>query len=182
MIDVYATPSDEKYFHRQDYEKAATVALKVASKWLAKVSIARLGKKLRIRASVMRRRVRVNKINKTTGGVWYGLESLNLAYARDYHQTPSGVQSGERFYKGAFAQVMSGSRELIWVRAGERPKTGQRRKRSPNGTQRYRKSPPVKLVREDVDDDLTEETETIMQLQSELQEVYQEAFIHELER
>lgn len=182
MMDIYATPSDSKYLHRRDYEKAATKALKVASAWLAKESVRRLGKKLRIRASAIKRRVRVNRINNNTGGVWYGLEPLSLAYARNYQQTKTGVQSGERFYKGAFAQVMSGSRELIWVRAGDRTKTGTRKKRSPNGTQRYRKSPPVKLVREDIDDELTDETQVITAMQSELQFVYQEAFIHELER
>lgn len=182
MMDVYAIPTDEKYFHRQDYEKAATQALKVATRWLAKESVRRLGKKLRIRTAALRRRVRVNRIEKNTGGVWYGLEPLSLAYARDYHQTPTGVQSGERFYKGAFAQVMSGSRELVWMRTGERPKSSKRKKRSPNGTRRYRKSPPVKVVREEIDDELTTETDAIMALQSELQNVYQEAFIHELER
>ncbi|MCG9785397.1 hypothetical protein L1D52_24110 [Vibrio brasiliensis] len=182
MMEVYAKPSDEKYFHRRDYEKANTVALKVATKWLAKESVRRIGKKLRIRASALRRRVRVNRIEKNTGGVWYGLDPLSLAYARDYHQTPTGVQSGERFYKGAFAQVMSGSRELVWTRAGERPKSTTRKKRSPNGTQRRRKSPPVKVVREEIDDDLTTETDQIMMLQEELQAVYQEAFINELER
>lgn len=178
MINVHAQIEDEKYFHHKDVEKAVTKALKIASRWLARESVKRIGKKLSIRNSAGNRRVRINKVDKNTGGVWYGLQPLSLAYARNYKQTSSGVQSGDRFYKGAFAQVMSGSRELIWQRVGKRPTGGTRKKRSPNGTRRFRKSPPVRLVREDVSDISGVVDEQI--LLNEVQDVFKEAFLDEL--
>ncbi|NGZ18031.1 hypothetical protein G6Z94_11840 [Vibrio aestuarianus] len=177
MIEVYAQVEDEDLFHRKDVEKVVTQALKATSKWLARESVKRIGRKLRIKTQAGKRRVKINKVNKNTGGVWYGLLPISLAYAREYKQTPTGVLSGDRFYKGAFAQAVSGSRELIWERERERPKRSTRAKRSPNGTRRKRKSPPVRLVREDVHD---ETVEVVGQLEHEVQEVYKEAFLHGL--
>lgn len=177
MIDVYAQVEDEDLFHHKDVEKVVTQALKETSKWLARESVKRIGRKLRIKTQAAKRRVKVNKVNKNTGGVWYGLLPISLAYAREYKQTSTGVLSGDRFYKSAFAQVLSGSRELIWERTRNRPKSPTRAKRSPNGTRRKRKSPPVRLVREDMHD---ETFEVVSQLEHEVQEVYKEAFLHGL--
>ena len=177
MIDVYAQVDDENLYHHKDVEKAVTQALKATSKWLARESVKRLGRKLRIKTQAGKRRVKINKINKNTGGVWYGLLPISLAYAREYKQTPTGVLSGDRFYKSAFAQTMSGSRELIWERTSSRGKVKKRAKRSPNGTRRKRKSPLVRLVKEDVHD---ETFDVVSQLEHEVQRVYEEAFLNEL--
>nr|AKN39730.1 hypothetical protein [Vibrio tasmaniensis] len=97
MINVHTQVEDEKYFHHKDVEKAVTRALKIASRWLARESLKRIGRKLSIKNTAGKRRVRINKVDKNTGGVWFGLQSLSLAYARNYEQTSSGVQSGDRF-------------------------------------------------------------------------------------
>jgi len=180
MINVYAEVEDAKYFHHKDLEKALTRALKKTSTWLKAESVRVLGRELEIRAGAWRKRIKVNRIDKDTGGIWIGINDLNLAYVRDYHQTATGVVSGDNYYHKAFAQVMSGSRELIWRRTGERRKVSNPyAKRSPNGTRKWRKSPPVEIVREEIADEVEAYTKR-GDLERRTIEYFKEAFINEL--
>lgn len=178
--NVYVEVKDLDGFTHAEMHTAARKALKVASKWLTRESIKRIGYKLKIRHSAGRRRVLMNKKDKNKGGVWIGLQPLNLAYIRKYQQTPKGVLSGESFYKGAFAQAIGHSNENIWIRTAERRKTGTRKKRSPNGTQRYRKSPPIEKVTEDIEEKNIESI--IAALTLEIQPIFEEAFINEIDK
>ena len=178
MMDLHLTVEDERWFDKEHVNECASAALKVAQKWLTKESIKRLGKELRIRSSSARRRVKSGKIKDNQTSQWFGLLPLNVAYIRDFDQVPKGVQSGDAFYKGAFVQSMNNSPLLIWKRTRERPKQPKpRRKPLPKGQARKRKSPPVEVVREDIQ---METSEIVAQLEIELQDVYKEAFLNEL--
>ena len=178
--NVYVEVKDAENFTHKEMHAAASAALRVASKWLTRESIKRIGYKLKIRHSAGRRRVLMNKKDKNKGGVWIGLQPLNLAYIRKYQQTPKGVLSGESFYKGAFAQAIGNPTENIWIRTSNRRKTGTRKKRSPNGTQRYRKSPLIMKVQEDIEE---KDIESIIDaLTLEIQQVFEEAFINEIDK
>lgn len=178
MMDLHLTVEDERWLDKEHVNQCASAALKVAQKWLTKESIKRLGKDLRIRSSVGRRRVKSGKVKGNQTSVWFGLLPLNVAYIRDFDQVPKGVQSGDAFYKGAFVQSMNSSPLLIWKRTRERPKQPKpRRKPLSKGQTRKRKSPPVEVVREDIH---METSEIVAQLEVELQDVYKEAFLNEL--
>ncbi|CAH6982704.1 conserved hypothetical protein [Vibrio chagasii] len=178
ISNVYLEVKDVENFKHKDMHEAASVALKVASKWLTRESIKRIGYKLKIRHSAGRRRVLMHKKDKDKGGVWIGLQPLNIAYIRNYQQTPKGVLSGEHFYKGAFAQAIGNSTENVWVRTSNRRKTGTRKKRSPNGTQRYRKSPLIMKVKEDIEEDKIDPI--VYALTLEIQSVFEKAFTDEI--
>lgn len=175
MNEIYLDVTDEKYFDVKNITRAIDKALKVTTKWLSQESIKRFGTKYRIRSTAGRRRVKINRIKNGKSGVWYGLRPISLAYVRDYSQEPDGVQSGEHFYKGAFAQAISGTKELIWRRKRERPKETGKRTRSPNGTRKPRKSPTPEIVREDFAPEIIDD---ITALEHETYEKFKEAFLN----
>ncbi|MBN8090494.1 hypothetical protein J0J26_20535 [Vibrio vulnificus] len=178
MIDIYLDVEDERWLDKKFIAEKASAALKVTQKWLTNESVKRLGKELRIRASSSRRRIKSAKIKGNKTSVWFGILPLNLAYIRDYSQVPKGVLSGDAFYKGAFVQSMKNSPLLIWQRTRDRkPQPKPRQKPLPKGQRRERKSPQVAVVREEFHHDAEG---IIAQLETEIQDVYKEAFLNEL--
>lgn len=178
MIYLNLNVEDERWLDKKFVYACANRALRVAQRWMSKESIRRLGQELRIRSSAGRRRVRTGKVTNNATTVWFGLRPLNLAYVRDFEQVPKGVLSGNSFYRGAFVQSMKGSPLLIWRRTRERPtRPKPRRKPLPKGQRRPRKSPPVETIREDIE---LEASTIITQLEIEIQDVFKEAFLHEL--
>lgn len=174
MQDIQLSVDDDKYFKGEHVHKAVRAAETVVKKWLAKESIRRLGQKLRMRSPAGRRRVKISSVSRKKNSVWYGLRPISLAFVRSYRQEKDGVRSGDDFYKGAFVRSISGGRELIWRRTSNRRKTSQRRKRSPNGTQRQRPNPTIELVKENIHD---ETNEVIRELELEATSVFREAFL-----
>lgn len=174
MINIYLEVEDGKTFTTEDVDEATLYAERFVKKWLAKESIKRLGIKLRIRSTAGRKRVKTSSARSKKNSVWFGLRPITVAYLRDYKQTKSGVQSGDKFYKGAFAASVNGGQELIWKRKSERLKVGKRRKRSKNGTRRERPNPQIEVVREDLHDGTNQ---IINQLELEAQGVFKKAFL-----
>lgn len=180
MKDVFVKVQDVEGFTHKDMHEAASLALRTTSRWLSRESLRRIGYKLKIRHSAGRRRVLMNKKDKNRGGVWIGLQPLSLAYIRSYQQKPKGVLSGDSFYKGAFASAIGHSTENIWIRKSERLKSKTRKKRSPNGTRRWRKSPLIERVYEGIDE---KEIDPIVdELTLEIQPVFEKAFFYEINK
>ncbi|MBD1559603.1 hypothetical protein HC752_21910 [Vibrio sp. S9_S30] len=179
MMQMTLDVSDAKYFDIVFVRKCADEALKHTKKWLMRESLRRLGYELRIRSTAGRRRVKASKVKGGKTSVWYGIQPINLAYARDYETVSGGVLSGgERFYKGAFVQSINNSPLLIWRRLRERPKRGgKRRKPLPKGQRRPRKSPQPVVVREDING---EASDVVAKLELEIQDVFKEYFLNEL--